>query len=279
METKLQHVSDTALMVAAARARESLRSDRLTNDPFAAKLAGARGEEILAEMQTPTWICFGMGLRTKFIDETLLYEIGTRDINCAINLGAGLDTRPWRLNLIPSLRWIEVDFPAILDYKHETLAAHSPRCRLERMSADLNDAAARNRIWDAIADEKHALLITEGLLMYLPADTVHALAKESYKAAIASWILDFNSRALMRAAHGAHASKIDNLRDPNHLEPESIRQSLSENGWRQADEKRFVRDGGRYGYARMQAEGIQPPSEARISDDDPGGIALFHKKR
>ena len=35
------------------------------------------------------------------------------------NLAAGLDTRPYRMDLPPSLRWIEVDLPDILDYKED----------------------------------------------------------------------------------------------------------------------------------------------------------------
>lgn len=277
METQLQHVSDTALMVAASRALETTRPDRLSADPFAAALAGERGRAIIAEMQSPYWMSFGMGLRTKFIDEFLLYEIGTRNIDCVVNLGAGLDTRPWRLNLNPTLHWIEADFNHILDYKHGVLRNETPRCRLDRLAADLNDPEGRLKIWQAISGQR-ALLLTEGLLMYLPAETVRALAKEARERAIESWILDFNSKNLLRAAHGDVADKINNLRASTHMEAEGVRDAVTANGWVQADEKRFVRDGNRYAVARMMRDGIVLPADGpRIGEDDPGGIGLFHK--
>jgi len=41
----------------------------------------------------------------------------------------GLDARPYRMNLPPTLQWIEVDFQDIIAYKEETLANEKPRCR------------------------------------------------------------------------------------------------------------------------------------------------------
>ncbi|MBZ5621004.1 MAG: class I SAM-dependent methyltransferase [Acidobacteriia bacterium] len=45
-EEQIVHVSDTALMVAACRAMETVRPDGLVRDPFAGRLAGARGMAI-----------------------------------------------------------------------------------------------------------------------------------------------------------------------------------------------------------------------------------------
>jgi methyltransferase (TIGR00027 family) len=277
METKFEHVSDTALMVAAARALETERADRLSADPFAKTVAGSRGEALLKEMPNSYWMAFGMGIRTKFIDEFLLFEMGTDTFDCVVNLGAGLDTRPWRLNLLPGLRWIEADFADVLDYKHSLLAGQAPHCRLESVSTDLNDAAGRRQIWSSVAGQK-SILLTEGLLMYLPGETVRALAKEAHAAGVTTWILDFNSEALLKAAHGVGASKIQNLRAPTHLKANEIQTVLNENSWQLVDEKRYIRDGGRYAWARMQRDGLRPdPNAERVPEDDPGGAALYRK--
>jgi Leucine carboxyl methyltransferase len=59
-----------------------------------------------------------------------------------VNLAAGLDTRPYRMDLPSSRLWVEVDLPDLLDYKEEVLKSESPRCRLERVRLDLSNCDA-----------------------------------------------------------------------------------------------------------------------------------------
>src|SRR6185312_6458963 len=82
-----------------------------------------------------------------------------------LNLGAGLDTRPYRLELPQSLRWIEVDFAGTIDFKNECLAGEAPRCRLERRAVDLGAAAARRALFDDVAASSHKVFVlTEGVV-------------------------------------------------------------------------------------------------------------------
>jgi len=63
-----------------------------------------------------------------------------------VNLAAGLDTRPYRVQLPASLKRIEVDLPEILAYKEESLKTEKPACRLERVRADLSNAQIRRSL-------------------------------------------------------------------------------------------------------------------------------------
>lgn len=274
----MNHVSDTALMVAAARAAETLRADALCSDPFAERLAGDRGREILNGTSGSYWMSFGMGLRTNFIDAFLAAEIADGGINCVLCLGAGLDARPWRLQLPSGFRWIEVDFPAILDYKYGLLKDETPHCQLERVAVDLTRDEDRRGLWKRIANTR-ALLLTEGLLMYLPADTVQSIAREAHNSdAVQTWICDFHSPALLTAAHGAQAARISNLRASSALGPAELRRVLQEHRWRIDSDRRFVRDGGQLALKRMYADGRLPGAQSRsVTEDDPAGVALLHR--
>src|SRR5262252_9482416 len=117
VDAKFSHVSDTALMVAACRAHENDLEDAFVRDPFAARLAGERGVAILRELPHAKVLRLGLAIRTRFIDELLLDALATHPIATVLSVGCGLDTRPWRLDLPPALRWIETDFTEILDYK------------------------------------------------------------------------------------------------------------------------------------------------------------------
>ena len=114
---EIKHVSDTALIVAACRALETESDDGFVHDPFAARLAGERGMAILRTLPYRDIMGFGLGVRSRFIDELLLDALSGQGIITVLSVGCGLDTRPWRLQLPPELRWIEVDFAAMLDYK------------------------------------------------------------------------------------------------------------------------------------------------------------------
>jgi methyltransferase (TIGR00027 family) len=123
---KITHVSDTALMAAAGRALESEAPDGFVRDPFAARLAGDRGMAILQALPYPGLLCFGVGLRSRFVDELLLEALASQPITTVLSVGCGLDTRPWRLELPSGLRWIEADFADMLDYKDALMSAEPP---------------------------------------------------------------------------------------------------------------------------------------------------------
>jgi methyltransferase (TIGR00027 family) len=193
-------------MVAACRALETEEPDAFARDPFAARLAGERGFAILNGVSWSMVLRFGMAVRTRFLDELLAEALAIHPIKTVLSVGCGLDTRPWRLELPPDLRWIEVDFPDVLDYKHGLLAGEKAHCRVERLSVDLNDAAQRRAMYEAAGTDP-ALVITEGVLMYLGAATVDALAAEIPNASGAvHWISDITTSQFNQAIRGGGTS-------------------------------------------------------------------------
>jgi methyltransferase (TIGR00027 family) len=173
----LRDVSDTALGVAVERAQETERRRPLFRDPYAARLAGERGQRIAAAMRHRA-VSSGIAVRTAALDEMILQTLALRGARCVLNLGAGLDTRPYWLDLPADLRWVEADLPGILDYKERMLADERPRCRLERLRADLADPDARRRVLDEAAGGQPTLVVSEGVLVYLDAADVTALARD-----------------------------------------------------------------------------------------------------
>ena len=187
---RVSNVSDTARWVAVYRGTESARSDALFNDPFAARLAGDRGRDIVAK--TPRMMRSGWWLvaRTKVIDDIILDAI---DAGCdrVLNLAAGLDTRPYRMALPAEFYWVEGDLPGLLAEKEQLLADQTPRCRLTRHAVDLADPVARERFLnEVLAGATKALVLTEGLLMYLEPSDVVALSEAFTRPEIAWWVLD-----------------------------------------------------------------------------------------
>lgn len=186
----VSNVSDTARWAAYYRALESERPDALFHDPLAGRLAGEQGKAIAERAPREVGNGWPVVARTLIIDEMILGAIAD-GCDCVLNLAAGLDTRPYRLELPSDLRWIEVDLPQIVKEKAELLAGEAPRCDLVHVMADLADPKTRTQCFDeAFAGRRKALVLTEGLLMYLTDATVEALAEELKCPEVAWWVLE-----------------------------------------------------------------------------------------
>jgi methyltransferase (TIGR00027 family) len=195
----ISNVSDTARWVAVYRAWESARPDALFHDAYAESMAGERGKAIAALMPAQARSGWPIIARTKLIDDLILAAVA-EGCDCVINLAAGLDTRPYRLALPPSLRWIEADLPAMIEEKEQQLAGAQPRCQLQRIKIDLSDAAARvAALQNAVTPSTQVLVLSEGLLIYLNDALVRALSTDICALTnVRSWVFDLSSPAILR---------------------------------------------------------------------------------
>ena len=198
-ESPIRNVSDTARWVAVYRARETERPDAVFRDPFARRLAGERGEQIARTMRFAEKNSWPFVARTWLVDRIVAEQVRA-GVDMVINLAAGLDARPYRMELPSSLQWVEVDLPEILAHKEEILGVEKPRCALERIKLDLSDAVARRELFSALGRRaKRALVITEGLIVYLDEAEVSALATDlAAQPAFQFWVIDPGSPALLR---------------------------------------------------------------------------------
>jgi methyltransferase (TIGR00027 family) len=192
-EHLINNVSDTALWIAAYRALESERPDAVFKDQLARKLATDRGFQMVEATPIKDHMSFAMVARTTGIDRLITRAI-ERGIDTVINLGAGLDTRPYRMPLPVNLRWIEVDFPHMIEYKNKMLENDIPACHLQRLSADLSNDAERKDLFTQLGNEaKRALLITEGVVGYLSNDQAAQLSKALFEVpGFHYWIMDYH---------------------------------------------------------------------------------------
>lgn len=210
-EPLVRNISDTALWAAVYRARETERPNPLFRDPYARRLAGARGEEIAASIPFSEKATWAWVVRTVLYDRFITEQI-QQGVDVVVNLAAGLDARPYRMTLPPALRWVEVDLPEILDYKEEILQVDTPACVLERVRLDLSDLNARRELAARLGrNAKHALIVTEGLLIYFTPKEVASLAIDLAAAPrFERWVLDISSPGLLRMLQkhmGPHLSR------------------------------------------------------------------------
>jgi len=210
METQLiNNVSDTALWIAAFRAQESERPDAVFKDVLAKKLAGERGFQMVENTPFKNFMAFAMVARTTGIDQLVNVAI-ERGIDTVINLGAGLDTRPYRLPLPVNLRWIEADFPHMIDYKTQLLQNDKPACHLQRIAADLSNDQERKALFSRLgAETRRALIITEGVIGYLTNAQAAELSQDLFAVpTFQYWVHDYNQGKMRRHRRARALKKI-----------------------------------------------------------------------
>lgn len=179
-------VGVTAIGVAAMRAIESARPDHLFEDPLAgAFVVGAGWEPPDPATIEPSrrnrlgtmaaWVT----ARTRFLDELLL-DAASEGIRQVVLLGAGLDSRAFRLPWPDGVRLFELDTAEMLGFKERVLAENGaqPACERIVIEIDLRDdwpGALRAAGFDPAAP---VAWVIEGLLVYLPEDAVDGLLRD-----------------------------------------------------------------------------------------------------
>ncbi|MFI5997761.1 class I SAM-dependent methyltransferase [Streptomyces sp. NPDC051362] len=186
MTAKPSGVWATAVGVARVRARETRRENPLFLDPLAEAFAVAGGLPVEGEpLHAPVdeaarrrWGAVGLSIvvRTRFLDELLgdAVAAGCRQV---VLLGAGMDSRAYRLDWPSGTRLFEIDTAEPLDFKESVLRAEraEPHCERITVPSDLRDD------WPgALSASGHdpalpTVWIAEGLLIYLPQDAVDRL--------------------------------------------------------------------------------------------------------
>jgi methyltransferase (TIGR00027 family) len=165
----MRGVALTSLWIAARRAIESERPDRLFADPFARTLAGDEGFAVLAAsqrggvLQAPS-----IEVRTRFLDDA----VRGANLGQVVILAAGMDARAFRLPL-PAV--LEVDQPEVIAYKEARLGGAVPRGVRRTVAIDLREDWPAAMCAAGFDENQPAVWLAEGLLPYLHAEDVTLL--------------------------------------------------------------------------------------------------------
>ena len=188
---RIREPSRTAEFMAIFRASEDARplGERVFSDPYArrllpahlrlaAKLFSFRPTAALLnqyiDRRSPGARTSGVA-RTRLIDEWI--EQAAATISHVVLLGAGFDTRAWRLPALAPIRVFEVDHPDTATVKQERLRAAGvdlARVTFVRVDFEKDDFAAELRV-AGFDPSRPAIVIWEGVSQYLSADVVSAV--------------------------------------------------------------------------------------------------------
>ena len=267
----VRNISDTALWAAYFRAEESKRPDALFRDPYAERLEDGKGAEIARKIPQGQSHAWAWVTRTYLFDQFIREEIAS-GADLVVNCAAGLDARPYRLELPGSLRWVELDLPEILAYKEARLGPEKPRCALERIAVDLSKVSGRRNVFASIATRgKRGVILTEGLLVYLSEENVASFARDLADVpSFDRWIFDIPSPRLLKMMQKNTGKALDKAGVPFRFGPAEGPGFFGPHGWDTIQAQGVLRIAARFGrppfFLRLLAklpEGSAPPWKRR----------------
>ena len=216
--TAIQPLALTAFYCCALRAKDAASARPVCGDDLAARFID---DETLARLQ-PVLGFRGPAAsnvaRHRIIDDIIRSALARNRALRIIVLGAGLDTRAFR---IEGGQWWEFDDAALFAFKETRLPAHTAPNTLTRTPVDFGRAQLHDYL-APLAGEDEALVVLEGVSMYLPNATLEQTAA-TVRAVLprASIVCDLMSPAFRERFSGGLRRELGRLgahfaSNPNH---------------------------------------------------------------
>ena len=220
--------------------------------------------------------------RTWLIDQVIEQRV-QQGADMVINLAAGLDSRPYRMQLPSSLRWIEIDLPDMLNYKEDVLPADTPLCTLERVPLDLKDAAGRVALFQRLGEEaKRVLVVSEGLMIYFGAEGAAELARDlAARSSFRHWVADLSSPALLKMLQRTIGGPLADGGSPLRFAPREGPEFFVRYGWQSVETHSLLHSAAKlkrlpFG---MRLLSLLPDPAGRKPDKPWGGVCVFENCR
>lgn len=130
-------------------------------DPKAEEIWAAEGFALKGKSKSK-WLALYMGIRSAVFDDWTRQKLEENPDAVVIHLGCGMDSRCLRVGT-EGHAWYDVDFPEVIE-ERKRYFSESERYRM--LPGD-----AREKNWlDAIPEAGTAIVVMEGISMYLPSE-------------------------------------------------------------------------------------------------------------
>ncbi|NES81865.1 MAG: class I SAM-dependent methyltransferase [Moorea sp. SIO2B7] len=166
-------VSNTAYYCCGIRMEDAKRDNSVCNDIYAQRFMDERGMQIFEPFKSEKMANIGSITRCRLIDDYLKAELANNSDLNVISIGAGFDTRPYRLT---GGNWLEIDEPQIITYKNEKLPVDECSNPLRRISIDFAHESLADKLKKEDKD-RHTIFVIEGVFMYLDSEAINKTVK------------------------------------------------------------------------------------------------------
>jgi methyltransferase (TIGR00027 family) len=147
--------------------RDAERSNPVCGDVYAKVFMNEDGLRILEAFKEETKPNASNVARHRIIDDFLRQELLANPNLCVVILGAGFDSRAFRLQ---GGVWLEVDEPQVIAYKNDRLPASESQNELHRIPIAFSTDSLEEKL--SSFSTRIPVIVIEGVLMYLDEEAI-----------------------------------------------------------------------------------------------------------
>jgi len=163
-------ISNTAYYCCGIRMLDAKMERSVCNDVYAERFMDARGLEIFEPFKSEKMANISNITRCRLIDDYVVGELANNQQLTIITIGAGFDTRPYRLT---GGNWLEIDERQIISYKNDKLPLEECPNALKRIAIDFANESLVDKLAE-FSTSDHVVFVIEGVFMYLEPDAVES---------------------------------------------------------------------------------------------------------
>lgn len=156
-------ISNTAFYCCGVRMDDAKRERSVCNDLYAERFMDERGFSIYEPFRSEKMPNLSNVTRCRIIDDYVSSELKSSGNVNIVTIGAGFDTRPYRL---AGGNWIELDEPQIVVYKNENLPVSECSNSLQRIPIDFSSEKLSDKL-ENVDKVARTIVVIEGVFMYL----------------------------------------------------------------------------------------------------------------
>ena len=161
----MNEVNKTLFIPLCGKARVS-RQGILLHDPSAERIWAAEAFPLHGKARSK-WLAYNMAMRARVFDDWTDATLAQEADALVLHIGCGLDSRFQRVRQ-PYRLWLDCDLPEVVDVRRKYFAETA---RYQMRALDASDPAQIR----ALPDSAAAIVVLEGLSMYLTNEQLHGL--------------------------------------------------------------------------------------------------------
>jgi methyltransferase (TIGR00027 family) len=164
----MKPISNTAFYCCGVRMQDAENEKSVCQDIYAKDFMDERGLKILSSFNSEKNPNAGNVARHRIIDDYIRKELTDNPELPVILVGAGFDSRAYRLN---GGIWIELDEPQIISYKNERLPIENCKNKLQRIAIDFETESLEDKLQE-FSSAQPVIVVFEGVFIYLPESVI-----------------------------------------------------------------------------------------------------------
>lgn len=168
----MKPISQTAFYCCGVRMQDAERAQPICGDVYAKVFMNEDGLRILEKFKDETHPNSSNVARHRIIDDLLRQELAAHPDLRVVIIGAGFDSRAYRLK---GGTWVELDEPQVIAYKNERLPVADAHNELHRVAIDFSTDSVEDKLSPFAGNGGPVVVVVEGVFMYLEQQAIEQL--------------------------------------------------------------------------------------------------------